>query len=59
MDGKKSIVQSVALGIVVFVCGFSLFLARIFIVVEAFVSIRELPVEAYDTPQWSDVFPHF
>lgn len=59
MDGKKSLAQSVALGIVVLVCGFSLFMARIFIVVEAFVSIKELPPGAYDTSEWSDVFPPF
>lgn len=59
MDGKKSLLQSVGLGAVVFVCGSSLCLARAFIVVEAFMSIRELPVTAYATPEWSDVFPHF
>lgn len=59
MDGKKSLLQSFGLGAVVFVCGSSLCLARAFIVVEAFMSIRELPMTAYATPEWSDVFPHF
>lgn len=59
MDGEKSWLQSVGLGIVVFLCGFSLILARVFIVLEAFISIRELPEGAYWTPQWTNVFPHF
>ena len=59
MDGKKSLAQSLALSVIVFTCGFTLFAARMFIVVEAFISIRELPAAAYDTPQWADVFPHF
>ncbi|KAJ6444472.1 family c-likeg-protein-coupled receptor protein [Purpureocillium lavendulum] len=59
MDGEKSLAQSIGLGAVVFTCGFSLMLARMYVVVEAFISIRELPVEAYNTPEWADLFPHF
>jgi hypothetical protein len=59
MDGEKTSLESVGLGLVVFICGFSLVIARIFVVVEAFVSIRELPVEAYMTPEWTNIFPHF
>lgn len=59
MDGEKSWWQSVGLGVVVFLCGFSLMLARIFIVLESFISVRELPEGAYQTPQWANVFPHF
>ncbi|KAK0647089.1 hypothetical protein B0T16DRAFT_328254 [Cercophora newfieldiana] len=59
MDGKKKLWQSLSLGFVVFVCGFSLFLARFYIVLEAFVSIREMPASSYQTPEWTDVFPHF
>lgn len=59
MDGEKTGLESFGLGLVVFVCGFSLFLARIYVVVEAFVSIRELPAKAYATPEWTNVFPHF
>lgn len=58
-DGEKTSLENVGLGVVVFVCGFSLVLARIFVVVEAFVSIREQPVEAYSTPEWTNIFPHF
>ncbi|KLU86092.1 hypothetical protein MAPG_05111 [Magnaporthiopsis poae ATCC 64411] len=59
MDGKKPLWQSFLLGTVVFICGFSLVLARGFIVIEAFISIRAMPLSAYRTPEWSDTIPHF
>ena len=59
MDGKKSWVSDIFLGSLVFACGLAFILARAFIVVEAFVSIRELPLAAYDTPSWSQIWPHF
>ena len=34
-------------------------LARYFIVVEAFISIRNLPARAYETPSWIQILPHF
>ena len=34
-------------------------MARAFIVIEAFVSIRQLPLAAYETPSWSQIMPHF
>jgi hypothetical protein len=33
-------------------------LARAVLTIEAFISIRSLPVEAYSTPSWSDAIPH-
>ena len=59
MDGGGKWWQNVIISIPVVICGGSLILARAFIVIEAFVSIRELPAGAYDTPTWSQVFPHF
>ncbi|KAI0834949.1 hypothetical protein F5Y06DRAFT_277609 [Hypoxylon sp. FL0890] len=59
MDGEKTWWQNLGLGALVFLCGFSLILARMFIVVEAVISIRELPALAYQTPEWTDLFPHF
>lgn len=32
--------------------------ARCFIIVEAFISLRSLPPEAYETPDWSQWIPH-
>jgi len=46
------------LGSLCFVCGAAYAFARIFLVVEAFISIRELPVAAYGTPDWTQVIPH-
>lgn len=33
-------------------------LARVYLVVEAFVSLREVPVAVYATPEWTDLLPH-
>ncbi|KAK7439921.1 hypothetical protein CaCOL14_003368 [Colletotrichum acutatum] len=33
--------------------------ARVFLVIEAFISLREAPASLYETPEWSDFFPHF
>jgi hypothetical protein len=35
-----------------------LVIARIYLVVEAFISLRDAPVGLYITPEWSDIFPH-
>lgn len=59
MDGKKSWVSDIFLGSLVCACGLAFILARAFIVVEAFASIRKLPLTAYDTPSWSQIWPHF
>lgn len=58
MDGGGRRWQNGLIGVPVVVCGLSLVFARAFIVIEAFVSIRELPSGAYDTPGWTQVFPH-
>lgn len=58
-DGKKTWWQNVGLGIVVFICGFSLVFARFFILLEAFISVRKMPASAYQTPEWTAIFPHF
>ncbi|KAM7203206.1 hypothetical protein V8F20_004148 [Naviculisporaceae sp. PSN 640] len=34
-------------------------MARVYLVVEAFVSLRMAPVGLYDTPEWTDFLPHF
>lgn len=58
MDGGGKRWQNVILSVPVIFCGFSLIFARGFIVIEAFLSIRSLPASAYDTPNWSQIFPH-
>lgn len=59
MDGAKGKIWGLLLGIIVFICGFSFGAARVYLVLEAFISIRSLPKGAYDTPNWSDLIPHF
>ena len=41
------------------VCGTMYVLVRAFLVIEAFISIRHLPASAYETPDWSQLIPHF
>lgn len=41
------------------VCGTMYVLVRAFLVVEAFISIRQLPASAYETPNWTQLIPHF
>ena len=59
MDGGGRWWHNIILGAPVVLCGLSLIFARGFVVIEAFVSIRELPAAAYETPTWTQVFPHF
>ncbi|KAI1395782.1 hypothetical protein F4819DRAFT_500756 [Hypoxylon fuscum] len=61
MDGKTTTSwwQNLGLGVIIFLSIFGFVLARIFVVVEAAISIRELPASAYQTPDWINLFPHF
>ncbi len=51
-------VSSVPLAIVCAWCGAAYAFARMFLVIEAFISIRQLPPAAYDTPNWTVAIPH-
>jgi len=42
-----------------FLLALGYFPCKLFFVVEAFVSIRELPLNAYKTPDWTQLIPHF
>ena len=59
MDGISSWFYFAVLGSLVCICGLLFIFARGFIVTEAFISIRSLEAAAYDTPDWTQVFPHF
>ena len=52
-------VDSIPLAVLGFICGALYAFARIFLVLEAFISIRRLPKNAYQTPEWTQVIPHF
>ncbi|KAF2225343.1 hypothetical protein BDZ85DRAFT_233944 [Elsinoe ampelina] len=41
------------------ICGTAYVFARMFLVVDAFASLRRIPQQSYDTLQWSEVVPHF
>jgi len=52
--------------IVVLTCGISIvvifllhYCARIYVIIEGFISLRSLPVAAYDNIRWLDIWPHF
>jgi len=48
-----------ALGVILLLCGWLLYpSARLYILVEAFASLRSLPQGAYDTVVWTDIWPH-
>ena len=46
-------------GTVCTICGSAYIFARLFLVVEAFISLRALPIAAYSTPNWTLSIPHF
>ncbi|MCJ1244284.1 hypothetical protein MMC30_001482 [Trapelia coarctata] len=51
-------IEYALLGFGATICGVSYILARFFLVVDAVVSLRQLPAGAYDTPDWTTIFPH-
>ncbi|EUC31238.1 hypothetical protein COCCADRAFT_38653 [Bipolaris zeicola 26-R-13] len=53
-----SILRTVFITTLCVLCGVSYIVSRAYIVIEAFVSIREVPRGVYKTPTWSQVFPH-
>ena len=50
--------QKLVFGIPNGCCVLLFLVARCFVVVEAFISVRSLPPDAYSTPPWTQVFPH-
>ena len=50
MNGKSKWYLNIPIGFLVFFCGFSFCAARLYIVIEAVISIRCLPAAAYLTP---------
>lgn len=48
----------VVLGTLCFLCGLAYVWARLFLVVEAAVSLRQLPLAVYQTPEWTNSIPH-
>ena len=48
----------IALGSLASCCGLLYLAARIFLVLEAFISLRKLPGSAFDTLEWTQLIPH-
>ncbi|KAL8707388.1 MAG: hypothetical protein Q9220_007580 [cf. Caloplaca sp. 1 TL-2023] len=46
------------LGFLASLCGTAYLLARIYLVVESFISLRRLPASAFDTLEWTQLVPH-
>ncbi|KAL8816164.1 MAG: hypothetical protein Q9223_004782 [Gallowayella weberi] len=51
-------ISLVSLGTLAFLCGLAYILARLYLVVESFISLRKLPVAAYQTLEWTQIVPH-
>lgn len=48
----------VALGSLATLCGLAYVFARIFLVVESFIGLRKMPASAFETVEWTELFPH-
>ena len=48
----------VGLGSLATLCGLAYLFARVFLVVESFISLRTLPAAAFETLQWTQLVPH-
>jgi hypothetical protein len=51
-------IEYAVLGLTATICGLAYILARVFLVVDAIISLRRLPGAAYETLDWTTVFPH-
>ncbi|KAL8829851.1 MAG: hypothetical protein Q9170_005992 [Blastenia crenularia] len=48
----------ISLGCLASLCGLAYLLARIYLVVESFISLRNLPAAVFDTVEWTQLVPH-
>lgn len=51
-------IEYIVYGTVATACGLFYIFARAFLVIDAILSLRELPIQTYNTPQWSEIIPH-
>ena len=58
LDGQAHWLTYAGLGILCSMGGITYIFSRAFLVVEAFISLRSLPVAAYMSPQWTVSIPH-
>jgi hypothetical protein len=58
ISGEASMWLTFIVRIICSICGLAYLLARAFLIVEAFVALRLLPVAAYVVPEWTLGVPH-
>lgn len=58
LDIEDEILDFVIFGIVGRITMFMMIICRVYIVVEAFVSLRAVPIGVYWTPAWIQMIPH-
>ena len=51
-------IEYAVVGLGATICGLAYVFARVFLVIDAIVSLRRLPGNAYNTPDWTTIFPH-
>nr|POE74595.1 centrin-3 [Quercus suber] len=58
MSGDAPKGLTVAVSVTCCVCGLAYAFSRAYLIIEAFISLRLLPMSAYDVPQWTLGVPH-
>jgi hypothetical protein len=58
MSGEASVWLTSTVRIICSICGLAYLSARAYLIVEAFVALRLLPVAAYVVPEWTLGVPH-
>ncbi|KAM0547470.1 hypothetical protein ACHAPJ_010343 [Fusarium lateritium] len=61
ISGKELLYKcfSLCVGLVLYLMSSAYAFARIFIIVESFISLRHAPVGVFLSPEWVELFPHF
>ena len=55
---QASWIEYIGYGVAATACGILYIFARTFLVVDAIVSLRQLPAQIYSTPKWAEIIPH-
>ena len=58
LAGRGGKVAYVVIGFFCAICGVAYAFARLLLLIEAVISLRQLPAAAFRTPEWSQIIPH-
>lgn len=58
LDGSDFRPETVFGGIVYLSIGTCCVISRLYLVIESFISLRKVPVDVYQTPDWTQWIPH-